>query len=206
MKTNSNKLLRAITIILNIIWVLNFVLIAVAFTFLTIKFCTSDFVEFDNPVKYTSHNEVIKLTALTSDVKDITVTNDQGILKMKLKNTFINVFSAYFFFITLEVLVTIIIYQLRKFFATLDNNTPFRYDNIKRLRLIALCFALLTALHILLGLDTAYILHNQVKDFKLMNMVWTESFIGLMLGAVIYVMADVFSYGFALQKENGEFV
>lgn len=86
------------------------------------------------------------------------------------------------------------------------DSTPFQYDNIRRLKIIALCFALLTPVHILVGLCTAFILHTQVKDFSLLNMVWTENLSDLIMGAVIYVMADVFNYGFSLQKENEEFV
>lgn len=206
MKTNSPWLLKAIKGILTFVWYANIVLALIAFIFLTFKFATSDYAEFSSPVKYTSHNEAIKMTPLTPDTQNIVVTNDQGILKMEMKNTVWNMTTAYFFFFALEALAFIIILQLRKFFNTLMSDTPFQYDNIRRLKIIALCFALLTPLHILLGIDTAYILHHQVKDFHLMNMVWTESFIGLILGAVIYVMADVFNYGFNLQKENEEFV
>ncbi|MDB5004047.1 MAG: hypothetical protein JWQ34_2272 [Mucilaginibacter sp.] len=206
MKTNSNWLLKTIRVLLNIIWVLNFVFIALALTLVTFKFCTSDFSEINNPVKYTSHTEIIKMTALTPTAKDITITNDQGILRMKLKNTFSTITIAYFFFMAFEVLVTTIIYQLRKFFDTIKDSTPFQYDNIRRLKIIALCFALLTPVHILVGLCTAFILHTQIKDFSLLNMVWTENLRGLIMGAVIYVMADVFNYGFSLQKENEEFV
>jgi hypothetical protein len=97
-----------------------------------------------------------------------------------------------------------IIYQLRKLFDSIRQNIPFKYDNMKRLRITALCFALLTPLHILLGISTSMILRGQVKDYG--QMVWSESFIGLILGAAIYIMADIFKYGFELQKENGEFV
>jgi hypothetical protein len=206
MKTNSHWLLKTIKIILTIIWYGNMMLIVIAFSMLTLKFCTSDHTDFSNPIKYPSTNYVTKMLSLTTDAKDITITNDQGMLHMKLKNTFGNIVTAYFFFISLEVLVTIIIYQMRKFFNTLEENKPFLYDNIRRLKLIALCFALLTPLNILLGIDTAYILKHHVKDISLVNMVWVESLTGLMLGAVIYIMADVFRYGFSLQKENEEFV
>lgn len=206
MKTNSNWLLKTIRIVLGIIWYVNIVLIFVAFTMLTFKFISNDYVEFSTPVKYAASAQITKMESLTPNATSITVQRDQDILKLQLKNTAGNIVVAYFFFVTLEILVMIIIYQLRKFFDTLKQNAPFRYDNIRRLKITALCFALLTVLHILLGVSTALILKHQVKDFSLLNMVWTESFIGLMLGAVIYVMADVFNYGFTLQKENGEFV
>jgi hypothetical protein len=99
-----------------------------------------------------------------------------------------------------------IIYQLRKFFDTVHQHTPFVYDNIRRLKITAICFASLTVLNILLGISSAIILKSNVKDMNLMNMVWHDSLIGFILGAVIYIIADVFKQGFNLQKENEEFV
>ncbi len=206
MKTKSHWLLNTIRIVLNVIWILNFIFIALALTLVTFKFCTSDFSEISNPVKYTSHNAVIKMTALSDTAKDITITDDQGILRIKLKNTVGNILVTYIFFMAFEVLVTIIIFRLRQFFDTIKDNKPFHYDNVHRLKIIALCFALLTPLNLLLGLYFAFTLHSQVKDFSLYNMVWSENFRGLIMGAVLYVMADVFNYGFNLQKENEEFV
>jgi len=205
MKTTS-WLLKTIRVVLTIAWYANIILIVVAFSMLTIKFITSDSVEFSNPVKYPLNPEIVKLESLTPNAHNITIQGDQGILKMKLKNTFSYVASAYFFLIALEVLIMTIIYQLRKFFDSIKDSAPFKYDNIKRVRIIALCFTLLTPLHILLGVSNAMILSGQVENFSLKNMVWEESFNGLILGAVIYIMADVFKYGFELQKENGEFV
>lgn len=112
--------------------------------------------------------------------------------------------AAYFFLISLEILIMTIIYQLRKLFESIKQDAPFKYDNIRRLRITALCFASLTVLNILQGISTSILLRSHVKDYG--QMVWSESFIGLILGAVIYIMADIFRYGFELQKENGEFV
>jgi hypothetical protein len=173
---------------------------------LTFKFITSNSVEFSNPVKYPLNPEVVKLESLRPDVENITILRDEGTLKMNLKKTTGHIATAYFFLISLEVLVMTIIYQLRKFFDSIQKHAPFKHDNVQRLRITALCFVLLTPLHILLGISTAMTLKEHVKDFNLMNVVWTESFTGLILGAVIYIMADVFKYGFELQKENGEFV
>jgi uncharacterized BrkB/YihY/UPF0761 family membrane protein len=99
-----------------------------------------------------------------------------------------------------------IIYHLRKFFITINQNAPFTYENVHRLKITALCFALTTVLSILLGISTAVILKTNVKEINLMNMVWEQSFTGLILGAMLYILADIFKYGFELKKEIGEFI
>jgi hypothetical protein len=205
MKTTS-WLLTTIRVILNIFWYFNIALALFAFCVLTWKISTSNFTEFSNPVKYPLNPTSINLQSLTPYVDHITLHPDQATIKMNLKNTFSHVATAYFFLIAFEVLVMSIIYQLRKFFDTIKHNMPFTYDNVRRLKITAMCFALFTVLNILLGISTAVVLKTSVKDMNLMNLVWEQSFNGLILGAVIYIMADVFKYGFDLQKEIGEFV
>jgi hypothetical protein len=214
MKTKSNWLLQTVRIIFTIVWYLNFLLILIGFTMLTLKplnwkFGTGNFNDFSDlstPVKYVAHSPVINMDAVTPNATQITLQPDQYLLKLKLKTNWGNVAISYFFFIALEVLIMTIIYQLRKFFDTIKQNAPFKHENIRRLKITALCFALLTPLNVLLGITTAMTLNEQVKNAGAIHIVWSESFIGLILGAVIYIMADIFSYGFNLQKENEEFV
>lgn len=205
MKTKS-WLLATVRVLLSIFWYFNIALAIFAFCVLTWKISTSDYTEFSNPVKYPPHPTTIQLQSLSPTVDNIVLQPDQAVLKMHLKNTFGRIVLAYFFLIAFEALVMSIIYQLRKFFNTVHQHIPFAYDNIRRLKIIAICFALSTALKILLGISSAIILHANVKDMSLMNMVWEDSLIGLILGAVIYIMADVFKYGFNIQKENEEFI
>jgi len=214
MKTNSHWVLQSTRVILTIVWYLNILLIIIGFAALTLKplnwkFGTgslNNFGDFSTPVKYTGHGATINMEALTPDATHITLQEDQYLLKFKLKTTWGDLALSYFFFIALEVLIMTIIYQLRKFFDTIKQHTPFRYENIYRLKITALCFALLTVLNVLIGISTAMILNKQVKNADALHIVWSDSLIGLILGAVIYIMADVFKYGFNLQKENEEFV
>jgi uncharacterized membrane protein YedE/YeeE len=205
MKTQS-WLLATVRVLLTIFWYFNIVLAVFAFCVLTWKISTSDYTEFSNPVKYPLNPNTIQLKSLSPTVDNIVLQPDQAIIKMHLKNTFMRVVAAYFFFFAFEALVMSIIYQLRKFFDTVHQHTPFVYDNIRRLKITAICFASLTVLNILLGISSAIILKSNVKDMNLMNMVWHDSLIGFILGAVIYIIADVFKQGFNLQKENEEFV
>ena len=207
MKTTS-WLLKSIRVLLNIAWYAGIAATIIAFCALTLKFFTDDSSLFAAKVKYPIQETITTLKAATQNADYVTLQPDEGMIRMELKNTPISIANAYFFFLTLAFLVLTIIYQLRKFFGTIHQGMPFRHDNILRLRITALCFAWLTALNMLFGLSTNFILHQQVSNFDKMHyqMVWSESFNGMILGAVIYVMADIFKYGFELQKENGEFV
>ncbi|MEN0053474.1 MAG: DUF2975 domain-containing protein [Mucilaginibacter sp.] len=204
MKNNSKWLLNTFKVILSILWYANIVLIVIAFSMLTWKFITSNTIDLSIPVKYPLKAEIIKLAPVAPNIGPITFKSDQGLLNMKVKNTVGQMAMAYFFLISLEILVMTILYQLRKLLESIKQNLPFKYDNVRRLRITALCFASLTPLNILQGLSTSMLLRAYVKDYG--QMVWSESFIGLILGIVIYIMADIFKYGFELQKENGEFV
>lgn len=206
MKTQLKVVLKIVSFILNIAWYINIILIVVSLTMLTWKFITSDFAEFSAPVKYKGNAEIISLDPVTSNADHITAQRDQATIRMELKNSTGYVLTAYFFLIGFEALAMLIIYHLRKFFNTIKKSSPFEQINIRRLKITALCFALLTPLHMLLGVSTYLILKENIKDFDLMQMVWSESFIGVILGAVIYIMADVFKYGFELKKENEGFI
>jgi hypothetical protein len=205
MKTTS-WLLKTIRVLLSIFWYGNMVLAVFAFCVLTWKISTDHYTEFSNPVKYPLITKSTPLTAITPDVTNITLTPDQATVKLHLVNNFSHVTLAYFFLFAFEALVMSILYQLRKFFNTINHGTPFTYENVRRLKLTALCFALTTVLGVLLGISTAVILKTNVKEMNLMNMVWEQSFTGLILGAMLYILADIFKYGFELKKEIGEFV
>lgn len=205
MKTTS-WLLKTVRVILTIFWYGNMVLAVFAFCVLTWKISTDHYTEFSNPVKYPLITTSTHLTSLEPDVSNITLTPDQATVKMYLANNFSHIALAYFFLFAFEALVMSIIYQLRKFFNTIKQSAPFTYENVRRLKITALCFALTTVLSVLLGISTAVILGTSVKQMHLMNMVWEQSFTGLILGVMLYILADIFKYGFELKKEIGEFV
>ena len=78
---------------------------------------------------------------------------------------------------------------------------------MKRLKITALCIVLFIPVNILLDVLNYSLLSQQIAgfhtDFKITD---TGNLIYIILGIAIYVMADVFSYGFELKKENEEFV
>jgi hypothetical protein len=175
MKTNSTWLLNTIRVVLTALWYINIVLIVIAFGVLTWKFCTDDFTEFSMEVKSKDQSVISNLTSLTPEIKNITLNNDQNKLKMKLVNNPLSMALAYLIFLVFEGLVMTIIYQLRKFFDTLKQNQPFQYDNIARLKTIALCFALFTIVNIMGDLVVFLIIKVRIKDFEMFQVVYEKS-------------------------------
>lgn len=207
MKTNSKWLLNLVNGILTIAWYLNMLLCAIAFLSLTITFITKDYTNNDALVKYRSDPGISNLQAATNLVKTITIQSDQSLIKMDVRITLWLIISAYMLVIMFEALVFITLYNLRKIFGAIKQQQPFHYDNVRRLKITALCLALFTPLNILYGILKYAMLTQQVQGFSgRFMMVWSDSFIGVILGAVIYIMADIFSYGFELKKEVEEFV
>jgi hypothetical protein len=205
MKTNSNRLLRLVSTVLKFLWYGNILLIVLILSFLTTVYCTSEFTRVSIPIA-AIQKEYTKLGISSHAYGSITLGASQKMLNIELKNTLGNMALSYFFVIATQVLIMIIIYQLRKFFTAIEEKAPFNYINVRRLKITALCFALFTVIHILFGLTLKFIIEQNVKDSENIHLVWSESFFGPALGAALYILADVFRYGFELQKENEEFV
>lgn len=206
MQTHSSLLLKGVRVVLEIIWVLNFVLIAIIMVSVTVKYATSDFMTFTAPIRFYQHEIHLSLTPLSTDIKDIKVDSSQGTLKFQFKRNVLNIVVTYFLILSISVLATTIIYQLRKFFNTIKHGIPFQFDNIRRLQIIAACFFGVFVLDIIKNAATLLVLKADIKALSLSQLVWDISFIPLLLWAVIFIIADVFRYGFSLQKENEEFV
>ncbi len=97
----------------------------------------------------------------------------------------------------------LVIYQLRKIFATLAGRTPFTKENARRIRIIGIAViagALLnTIVYFMLGLYISNFV--QLPGVELIANLKVD-FGGIFLGAVIIILAEVFRYGACLQEEQ----
>ncbi len=191
--------------VLAFMWYCNIVLTALIVGFMSVCYCTSETTRMDIPVVAVKKQSVT-IQSSSLSYPSVTLGTSQDMLTIELKNTFGHIALSVLFLAAMEILAMTIIYQLRKFFQSISEQQPFNYLNVRRLKITALCCVLCTVLHILFGLTTHFIIEQSVKDYSDIRIVWSESFIGVALGAAIYVMADVFRYGLSLQKENEEFV
>jgi len=98
----------------------------------------------------------------------------------------------------------LIIYQLRKIFATLVDETPFTIENSRRITIIGLAIiaatilkAVLTAL---IGLYFASLIN--LPGLGINANIRLEDFGGVLIGIIILVLAEVFRHGARLQEEQ----
>jgi hypothetical protein len=212
---SKNLFLDFIWTALNFGWFANIFLAILGFIILTALFASRDYL--DASVKYPL-KPAVSIPSLTNamavivpssanHVPRITVQADDALIKFQQKTTIPIVVCSYFFLIAIEVLMISIIYNLRKVFSSIKENVPFKEENIKRLKIIALCFTLFTPLSILLSIASYQILAANIPGYhQQFQIIWQDSFSGLWIGIAIYVTTYVFKIGFELQKENGEFI
>lgn len=97
----------------------------------------------------------------------------------------------------------LVIYQLRKIFNTLVDGTPFTIDNVRRIRFIGAAVIAGTLLkgllHTLIGIYFSNVI--QLPGLELNANVKID-FIGIFLGLVILVLAEVFRHGARLQEDQ----
>ena len=97
----------------------------------------------------------------------------------------------------------LVIYQLRRIFATLAGKTPFTGENVLRIRIIGIAVitgALLNSIvHVLIGNYLAGNIHLPGME---LNVNLKPDFGGIFLGAVVLILAEVFRYGARLQEEQ----
>lgn len=104
-----------------------------------------------------------------------------------------------------QLLVIAILYNLRKIFLTFYHSEPFDYKNITRIKIIAFYLSLIWVKNIIYSL----IMHSYFIDYQLASKFlwrWDFNIRGIVIAAIVYIVAEVFKYGFELKKENEEFV
>jgi len=195
MKTNS-LVLRLVRVFTEVAWYLNFLFFAIILAFITFFFFSSNQFSTSIAAQYRIPPQPVGGVKIS-----------EIMVNASLKLTPLMIVTTYFFLFLFEGLVAGTLYHLRKVFKAIRQLQPFSADNIKSLKTIALIFALATPVKIVYGLIIYSVVSHRVPDFhnKYM-MVWHEDFIGLTLGAVIYIIADTFNYGLQLKKETEEFV
>ncbi len=205
MQTNSKRLLWFVNVLLTMAWYLNIGIVVFVLGILTYSFATGDHYDFDCLVKARTPSGVQVLQSTSVTVKDIVVTPDQYLFKMKVKNSSEQIFLIFVYFLLLEALIMTTLYQLRKVFGSFSRDALFAYENVRRLKITALCFLLYFPLDCLFAWSNYLIL--QWSGYGDQYMLVTDlSFTCIFVAIVIYIMTDVFQRGFDIQQENKEFI
>lgn len=114
-----------------------------------------------------------------------------------------NLAIQFILILLLMLIVLLVLYQLRKIFATLAGGTPFTGENVSRIRIIGIVVIagslLQNAIHILNGIYLSGVLQMPGLE-PAVNM--KVDLTGILVGAVVIILAEVFHYGTCLQEEQ----
>ncbi len=142
----------------------------------------------------------------THEVKDgrITMNAHFGTARVLTYNPFPQ-FLMIVGFVLNQLLVIAILYNLRKIFRMFYHHQPFDYKNVTSIKIIALYLSLIWIKDIIFNLITySYYLKYELA-YKF-GWRWDFKIRGIVIAAIVYIVAEIFKYGFELKRENEEFV
>ena len=106
----------------------------------------------------------------------------------------------------MSVLYFVFLFYLRKIFTSFLHHSPFCLENVKRIRIIAVCFFIFD---VLLSVSKKYFI-PQITGLTSYSSYTSYNFPGdykyIIIGIIIFILADIFKYGFQIQDENNKFV
>jgi hypothetical protein len=210
-KVKPNLLLVIVKYGLDVVWYLSFVSIVVAVIFMVSKReqtnsprTLSVEVEYHGNLSesHTSVYDNLNTVAFKPTHGKLEFSGETLPWKSEIKFTVLIALSM----LCTSALFLVFLFYLRKIFTSFLHHSPFCMENVKRIRIIACCFVVfnifiliakwvLTPQVIALTSFPAYTTYNFPGDYKY-----------IIIAAVIYVLADIFKYGFQIQDENNKFV
>lgn len=206
METNSKKLIRIIKAILDIAWYSNFILAAIAVCMLIFVFASDKYSDFSVQVDIPQFTMMNKVNVTSDQVKDVNLITDNARLKMKMRNTPFVIGSSLILLFVIEFLIFSILYNLRKFFSSLNKGNPFTYENVKTLKRSALFIALILPVQAIMFLLGNYIVRSNISSIHRLSVDADFDFKAIVIAAILYIVAEIFNLGLELKKENEEFV
>ena len=205
-KSNADWLLNLINFIVNMLWAVNIVAIVFSFCTLAVVYARSSYTDISALVKYRATIES-PIKPLSNEVSNITVSPYSARIKMHVKINPEIIISSFLLLILYEGCITIILYHLRKVFLSIRQKKPFERENIRRLKLTAVCTAVFAPLNLLTNLLYLVEFKDQIPGFESnFKMSGTGNLVTIALALVIFVMADVFRNGSELKNENEQFI
>jgi len=205
-KLHADWLLNLVNFIVNMLWAVNIVVIVFSFCTLAVVYARSNYTDISTLVKYRAAIEST-ITPTSNEVSNITVTPDSANIKMHVKINREIIISSFLLLILYEVCITLILYHLRRVFFNIRRKKPFERENIRGLKITALCTAVFAPLNLLTNYLYLVEFNDQIPGFENnFKIPGTGNLVTMVLALVIFVMADVFRNGSELKLENEQFI
>jgi hypothetical protein len=110
-------------------------------------------------------------------------------------------YSMYSFILAISIMKALLFYQVIMLVSKIDLSKPFNSFVSKQISIISY-FAFLIGFFSVSARHTSKNLHQHGYNIDTLNQFWTDGQAFILMAAVIYVIATIFSKGVALQTEN----
>ncbi|MDW7739691.1 MAG: DUF2975 domain-containing protein [Bacillota bacterium] len=138
---------------------------------------------------------------LRIETPGIAFSFNEGFTQTDAQKLFIYQFALVLPLLAIGLLV---IYQLRKILATLVDETPFTIDNARRIAVIGYSIIAATIIRAVLNMLIGLYFSSTVNlpGLELYANIRLEDFSGILIGALVLILAEVFKHGSRLQEEQ----
>jgi Protein of unknown function (DUF2975) len=194
--------------IVNVAWYILIPLMGLVSVIIIIRVWQMGYLIWDIPVYLKQPgNNLPALAATTTAAQFIGVNAAAAVLKIKLQLTPAIVTQVLLFFSASMVCLFGILYHLRKILNSLKANTPFAFENIRRLRLIGLfvfLLAVITFIDSVLNFMLLPTYFPAMNDIYLIRIDWGVK--PILVSLVVFVLSEIFRQGYQLKTDNESFV
>jgi hypothetical protein len=206
MKGYSKNLIGLLRLGLDVAWVLNFVIVPIGFGLLVYAFFHDDFTRLAIEVNLPKTEMLKEVNGVTSPLQNVQLETRSAKLSMQILNTPVVMAVSLLLLVAFELLILVIIYNLKLFFSNLNNGDAFSAQNVKSVKRVALSVALFFPLQLLYYLCANSILRVNIPSGYGLSLGHQFNFKILIIAGILYVVAEVFNSGLKLKEENEEFV
>ncbi len=160
-------------------------------------------IEWDVPVYIHQSGEHLQLPASLLDSRTISLNKVEGVLKIKVQLSALLMANMMSFLGLSIFLFAGITYHARRLLQTLSANTPFTAENYLRLRYISIFIIAATLIEFINGLFNYALFSEQLKAAgDVYRVKVSVGFLPLLIGLVIFLLAEIFRKGNQLKTEN----
>lgn len=208
MKTKSHYLVVSLRWLTEVMWYLNFLVIALFIFLFAKEYLNQDYYYFNQEVTISLSSALTDKQTINSPdfIENAKLLRLDGRLMMNVKNSPANTLLIISYLILLEALIIVVLYSMRKLFKSLKEQKPFTTQNIKSLKIIALSILTYFPLDWLAHLVNESIASSLEGYGEFYALAWQPKLWIVLLSVVIYILANIFQYGLKLDEENKQFV
>ncbi|PSL47917.1 Protein of unknown function (DUF2975) [Chitinophaga niastensis] len=199
--------IKILKFVVNAAWYIFIPLMGIVSVVIAVKIWQMGYLIWDIPVYIKQVNNLPAIQSSGASFQYLGLNNAAAVLKVKVKLTPLLVANVVIFFSASMFLLFGILHQLRKILNSLKANTPFAFENVRRLRLISLFVFMMTVLQFIDSVRNYFLLPPDfpgLADVYRIQIYW--GFQPIIISIVVFVLSEIFRQGYHLKTDNESFV